>query len=86
MKKLPCLEAHSIPYFQYKLQKITTILDASSRVTKSPKSQIGGKGAFQYKLQKITTILDASSRVTKSPKSQIGEKGALGVKEWSSEF
>jgi hypothetical protein len=46
VKKLPCLEAHSIPYSQKKFQKITAILDASSSVTKSPKSHFGGKEAW----------------------------------------
>jgi hypothetical protein len=46
VKKLPCLEAHSIPYSQKKSQKITAILDASSSVTKSPKSHFGAKGAL----------------------------------------
>jgi hypothetical protein len=51
VKKLPCLEAHSILYSQKKFQKITTILDASSSMTKSPKSHFGGKGALGVKLK-----------------------------------
>jgi hypothetical protein len=46
VKKLPCLEAHSIPYSQKKFQKITAILDASSSMTKSPKSHFGAKRAL----------------------------------------
>jgi hypothetical protein len=46
VKKLPCLEAHSIPYSQKKFQKITAILDASSSVTKSPKTHFGAKRAL----------------------------------------
>jgi hypothetical protein len=53
MKKLPRLQAHSIPYSQKKFQKITAILDASSSVTKSPKSHFGGKGALGVKKAKM---------------------------------
>jgi hypothetical protein len=49
VKKLPCLEAHSIPHSQKKSQKITEILDASSSLTKSPKSHFGAKGALGVK-------------------------------------
>jgi hypothetical protein len=55
VKKLPCLEAHSIPYSQKKFQKITAVLDASSSVTKSPKTHFGAKGALGVKT-KITCI------------------------------
>jgi hypothetical protein len=48
-KKLPCLEAHSIPYSKKKFQKTTAIWDASSSVTRSPKSHFGGKGALGVK-------------------------------------
>jgi hypothetical protein len=50
VKNLPCLEAHSIPYSQKKFQKIIAILDASSSVTKSPKTHFGAKGALGDKV------------------------------------
>jgi hypothetical protein len=40
-KKLPCQKLHSIPYSQLKFQKITAILDASSKVTKSGQNHFG---------------------------------------------
>jgi hypothetical protein len=49
MKKLPCLEVHSIPYFKKKFQKTTAISNASSSVTKSPRSHSRGKGALGVK-------------------------------------
>jgi hypothetical protein len=49
VKKLPCLEAHIIPYSQKKFQKITATLDASSRVTKGPKTHFEVKGALGVK-------------------------------------
>jgi hypothetical protein len=43
VKKVPCLEAHSIPYFQKKFQKITKFLDSSIHITKMP-TNLFGKG------------------------------------------
>jgi hypothetical protein len=50
VKKLPCLEAHSIPCSQKMFQKIIAILDASFTVTRSPKIHFGGKGALGVKI------------------------------------
>jgi hypothetical protein len=49
VKKLPSLEAHSIPYSQLKFQKITAILDASSKVTKSGQNCFGEHGPLGVK-------------------------------------
>jgi hypothetical protein len=46
VKKLPSLEAHSIPYSQYKFQKITAILDTSSKVTESGQNRFGEHGSL----------------------------------------
>jgi hypothetical protein len=44
VSKLPCLEAHSIPYSQQKVQIITSILDGSSNVIKSAQKHFGENG------------------------------------------
>jgi hypothetical protein len=49
VKKLHFLEVHSVPYSQKKFQKITAILDASSKVTESGQNRFGEHGPLGVK-------------------------------------